>query len=101
MSCDEKDVFWWRWLLVSNVRSHGKTHTQFINEPSAKYHRYSAEHSAMHHKRFGVDSALHQLTVNDVLLEPAMIGDPLAYDRQISAMRQGRNGDVLTTSWRS
>ena len=36
-------------------------------------------------------------TVNDVLLESASVCDPSACDRQISAMRRRRNGDVFTT----
>ena len=36
---DEKDVFWWRWVPMSNVWSHEKTHTRFIDEPSANIWR--------------------------------------------------------------
>ena len=36
---------------------------------------------------------------NDVLLESAMVGDPSACDKHISAIRRGRNSDVLTMSW--
>ena len=54
----------------------------------------------MHRGRFGDYSAIDRLTVNDVLLESATVGDPSAYGRHISAMRRGCNGDVLTISWR-
>ena len=75
---DEKDVFWWRWVPMSNVWSHEKTHTRCIDEPSGKYHRCIAEYSAM-----------HRLTVNDELLKSATVGDPSACHRQISAMHRG------------
>ena len=63
--------------------------------------RTFGEVSPMHRRIFGYASgnirgfigAIHRLTVNDVVLESATIGDP-------SAMRQGCNGDVLTLSRR-
>ena len=30
------DVFWWRWVPMSNVWSHEETHTRCIDEPSGK-----------------------------------------------------------------
>ena len=53
MSGDAKDVFYWRWVLMSNVWSHEKTNTRFISEPAGNYHRRIAEYTAMHRGRFG------------------------------------------------
>ena len=54
---DKNYVFWLRWVPMSNVWSHEKTHTRCLGEPSGKHHRCIADYSAMHRGLIGATSA--------------------------------------------
>ena len=63
-TADENYVFWWRWVPMSNVWSHEKTHTRCLYEPSGNLRgsitdaspiirRYIGEYSGINRRYIG------------------------------------------------